>query len=100
MKLPRSKRKELRRQLAEAGVEKKSRRRVKRAVRAEVRQSEHKTPTMTFNWQEGDLVRLPKYMGGHTVMIVEVYKTRDYFRYMDMESGQLKWLRGKEIRPA
>ena len=100
MKLPRSKRKELRQQLAAAGVEKKSRRRVKRAVRAEVRESDHKTPKMTFNWQEGDLVRLPKYMGGHTVMIVEVYKTRDYFRYMDMESGQLKWLRGKEIRPA
>ena len=100
MKLPRSKRKELRRQLAEAGVEKKSRRRVKRAVRSEVRESDHKTPTMTFNWQEGDLVRLPKNMGGHMVMIVEVYKTRDYFRYMDMESGQLKWLRGKEIRPA
>ncbi len=100
MKLPRSKRKELRRQLAEAGVEKKSRRRVKRAVRAEVRESDHKRPKMTFNWQEGDLVRLPKNMGGHMVMIVEVYKTRDYFRYMDMESGQLKWLRGKEIRPA
>ena len=100
MKLPRSKRKELRRQLAESGVEKKSRRRVKRAVRAEVRESDHKTPKMTFNYSEGDLVRLPKYMGGHTVMVVEIYKTGDYFRYMDMETGQLKWLRGKEIRPA
>ena len=100
MKLPRSKRKELRRQLAESGVEKKSRRRVKRAVRSEVRESDHKTPKMTFNWQEGDLVRLPKYSGGHTVMIIEVHESKDYFRYMDMESGQLKWLRGKEIRPA
>lgn len=100
MKLPKSKRKELRKQLAEAGVEKKSRRRTGRAVRSEWKEAGNEKPKMTFNFAVGDLVRLPKNMGGHTVMLIEDHNSGHYFRFMDPNSLKLVWVRGKEIRPA
>ena len=100
MKLPKGKRRSLRKQLAESGVEKKSRRRAKRGVKAEVRQSDHAKPSISFNYDPGSLVRLPKELGGHTVMLIEEHQGGEHFRYLDPITGQIRWVKAAKLRPA